>query len=376
MTLRHLAFPLAVGLLCSGSLGAQPLSPSPELEAAIDGNVTRLDIRIPMDTTGRSAPLLWTDEMSQLGRTYFRLHVGSAGAPFPDGAELRLLQNSGDVSRIDLSTLGETGAWSDLIIGGRVRLAVSSVLPAPGAVLVIDQMQTEAQGIALYSTWGPNEILPVHAPQVPAVVASVASSVAFLSYIEGGRSRSCTGFLIAPDTLLTNQHCIRSAEACASMRAVFGYEFAPDGQLAMGPQSACTGFQPEFSDFSTDVTVVRIAPPPGDSFPPVDLSALDSEPPTGPLFIVQHPTAQPKQISITNCGWLEWPVPGRAPDTDFTHTCDTAKGSSGAPVFDIDGRLVGIHHFGFRDLDNDLWTENRAVRIGLIAAWLSAVGLP
>ncbi|MES2666515.1 MAG: serine protease [Pseudomonadota bacterium] len=379
-----------MGLFPLGNAGAQPLPPAPLppnpvpeaplLEAAIDGNVTALDIRVPMDAPGRRPPLLWSDEMSQLGTTYFRLHVGPSGVPFPAGAELRLISGAGDVSRINLASLGADGAWSDLILGGRVRLAVLSPQPAPGAVLRIDRMQAEAKGVTLYSTWGDNEILPVHDPQVPQVVGAVASSVAFLSFIEGGRSRSCTGFLISADTLLTNEHCIRSAGACASMRAVFGYEFAPDGRLAMGPQSACAGFEPALSDFATDVTVIRLVPPPGDGYRPVALPAPAGDPPErppeGPLFIVQHPTAQPKQVSITNCGWRDWPVAGRAADSDFTHTCDTARGSSGAPVFDLAGRLVGIHHFGFRDTDSTVWTENRAVRIGPVARWLSQQGLP
>ena len=62
-------------------------------------------------------------------------------------------------------------------------------------------------------------------------------------------------------------------------------------------------------------------------------------------------------------------VDGRAPQSDFTHTCDTAGGSSGAPVFNLEGQLVGVHHFGFADDVDGLWTENRSVHGDLIAAW-------
>jgi hypothetical protein len=64
-------------------------------------------------------------------------------------------------------------------------------------------------------------------------------------------------------------------------------------------------------------------------------------------------------------------APGRGIGTDFTHTCDSAGGSSGAPVFDAEGHLVGLHHYGFAEAQVQEWTENRAVRLERIRNWVA-----
>ena len=82
-----------------------------------------------------------------------------------------------------------------------------------------------------------------------------------------------------------------------------------------------------------------------------------------------------KQITL-HCALQGWPVKGwtsTAPAVDFTHDCDSEGGSSGAPVFDAAGRIVGLHHYGHnvdpatcRDTD----AVNKAVRIDQIIDFL------
>ncbi len=46
----------------------------------------------------------------------------------------------------------------------------------------------------------------------------------------------------------------------------------------------------------------------------------------------------------------------------FTHSCDTAGGSSGAPIFDQDHRLIGMHHMGYMLNDDGTCDgENKAI---------------
>jgi hypothetical protein len=66
------------------------------------------------------------------------------------------------------------------------------------------------------------------------------------------------------------------------------------------------------------------------------------------IKLIHHPLALEKQISECNINdlsyssWME-----NKPGVDFTHKCDTQGGSSGAPVFNSQGQLIGIHHRGF-----------------------------
>jgi hypothetical protein len=76
---------------------------------------------------------------------------------------------------------------------------------------------------------------------------------------------------------------------------------------------------------------------------------------------VQQPGGQPKQISKIKYTAKAVPVNGRASETDFTHTCDTVGSSSGSPVFNEAGQVVGLHHYGFGS--GGEWNENRAIRI-------------
>ena len=80
---------------------------------------------------------------------------------------------------------------------------------------------------------------------------------------------------------------------------------------------------------------------------PINLNPLASN---TPLKIVHHPAADRKMITIAGChveqvDFESWQK--HIPKTDFTHKCDTEKGSSGGPVFNANNELVGLHHRGF-----------------------------
>ena len=60
------------------------------------------------------------------------------------------------------------------------------------------------------------------------------------------------------------------------------------------------------------------------------------------------------------------------PDVTFTHDCDTEHGSSGAPVFDQRGNLIGLHHRGHElDATGQCDMKNKAIWINRILADLA-----
>ncbi len=353
--------------LCAA--GAAIAQEAPVLEAFVDGRIEDRNIWIDKSQWLGDRGSVWFDEISLAGADYIRLLLRTEGAPFPDDARLVIFGAMDQSLEIGLATLPEAGQWTPLLPFGRARLALvsDSTLPDTGA-LVIESIAIQSTKLARYSTYGENQLTPINNPEVPAELQALGPPVALLSFVEGGFARTCSGFLIEPDQLMTNEHCIRDQETCASMTAVFGYEYDQNGRLGIGAQASCAGVETLRINEALDVSVVSLDRPMDDVYGQVEILPTDTEPEM-PIVVVQHPGSQPKQISVLDCAAGEIRVAGRGDATDFTHTCDTSGGSSGAPVFDRQGRLVGLHHFGFQD--GDAWDSNRAVHVDLIADWLN-----
>jgi hypothetical protein len=83
--------------------------------------------------------------------------------------------------------------------------------------------------------------------------------------------------------------------------------------------------------------------------------------------LIHHPRGQLKHLTQKDCvvdspdhpSWFD-----RKAGMDFTHRCDSEGGSSGAPLFDRDGFVVGVHHAGYGlDANGQCDQRNKAVKI-------------
>lgn len=156
-----------------------------------------------------------------------------------------------------------------------------------------------------------------------------------------GRKTNCTGFLIAPNLMMTNWHCISQPWQLDTAVAVFGYEAAP----AMVETHPFTKI--EAMNEQLDFSILRLAHTPSSRWPVARLDLTSVQNDQG-LVLIQHPSDQHKVISRVGCAVLAATDTDRPQNAnDFSHLCDADGGSSGSPtISETTGRVVGLHYGG------------------------------
>ncbi|MBM4281745.1 MAG: trypsin-like serine protease [Deltaproteobacteria bacterium] len=179
-----------------------------------------------------------------------------------------------------------------------------------------------------------------------------ANAVAYLDLPAAG-SR-CTGFLIAPDVLMTNEHCIPDARAAMGARALFRYETGSANVAAFD----CSTFLG--NDAGLDFALLQCAGRPGGTFGVV--SVEHRAPRRNEPVYVLHQNCD--HHADASCAPTKKLSPGRvrAVGTETGHDADTLGGSSGSPLFSRDTHaVIGLHHVGVGGTGNGRGTVNRAV---------------
>lgn len=188
-----------------------------------------------------------------------------------------------------------------------------------------------------------------------------------------------TGFLVAPDLVMTNYHVVEPVIAAGgpagSIRLRFDYKRLADGAslhegtiFDVDPSRWLVDHSPydpvdlqpspkpgEAATDKLDYALLGVRSRPGDS--PIGGKADQDAPPRGwieisstqhdfrsrpALFIVQHPLGQPLKLALDTQAVVE--VNGNG--TRVRYRTNTEPGSSGSPVFDQNWRLVALHHSG------------------------------
>jgi V8-like Glu-specific endopeptidase len=195
---------------------------------------------------------------------------------------------------------------------------------------------------------------------------------------DGSRnSWCCSGVMIGRDLYLTNWHC-------AGPGQLWDGEVKSNAiiDLAWDNGSARRQFKVVdvvAKDPARDFAILRIAPANGAdaairSVYPVPISTEPLRTGQG-VMMIHHAQCSAKLISdnciIDNADRHAWTDPRGTTGvkSEITHTCDTEPGASGAPIFDLQGRLVALHHLGFQKASGPLCQAdfvNKAVKIGAI----------
>jgi hypothetical protein len=203
-----------------------------------------------------------------------------------------------------------------------------------------------------------------------------------------------TGFLVGPGLVLTNYHVvepvIQGANAVQEISCLFDFKMSEDGtRVGSGISGAVRELvchspydQEDLSRSGTlpnadnlDYALLRLSRELGNEPLSSRSTGLDSPkrgwlplksdalalPARSPLFIVQHPQRQPMKLALDT----EAVLGVNANGTRVQYRTNTDHGSSGAPCFNENWRLVALHHSG-----DPSWipTWNEGIPIWLIAA--------
>lgn len=158
----------------------------------------------------------------------------------------------------------------------------------------------------------------------------------------------CTGFRVGPyNRMLTNNHCVATAQDAADTEVWFNYQCAECDGYSVFRTTKVWLSQVIASDKTLDFTLFSVTD--FDQATKYGYLELDvRRPPVGErLYVPQHPGGEPARIAMTNCAVDDNDYQGYATDTDLSYYCDTAGGSSGSPVLSRDtDKVIALHHFG------------------------------
>lgn len=198
-----------------------------------------------------------------------------------------------------------------------------------------------------------------------------ASVVRLGTFTRKDQTFQATGFVIAPDLILTNHHVLHDEDS-APVKQVdiwFNYELDAasrprDVDRYEGDVGTIVG------DPDQDWAIVRSKKPFKAGYPA--LSLRPSKPVTAGdfVYIIQHPGGRPKKI-----GLLHNEVVSVTADR-VQYLTDTLPGSSGSPVCNELWQVVALHHRGVdEDSVSGSVRKNQGIHIDRVVEGLAAKGI-
>ena len=145
-----------------------------------------------------------------------------------------------------------------------------------------------------------------------------------------------TGFLVEGGYIYTNNHVIGSASIAQYTSIEFGYD---------NHHTPSVSYKLDHSDFVTskelDYTKVKVIDKDTHSLSSWGYLEISSEQPNpnDALIIIQHPKGRQKEIAFSDNQNSIW-------EHRLHYKVTTEPGSSGSPVFDMNWKVVALHHAG------------------------------
>jgi len=245
------------------------------------------------------------------------------------------------------------------------------VVVSPEPVEGFDPQVTEPEAL-LFS-----DDLTMPVGMIPNLISSLqclyarAAAVCLLRVENALGSFSGTGFRIGPDLVLTNEHVLFPEKVKAtSVQVDFGFDIDAAGTSL--PVVSLVGDPATIDrDRDDDWGVIRVAGMDA-GIPVIALAGAPAPNDGDRAFIVQHPDGRQRRLGFVRN------VITAVTDDRVQYLTDTQPGSSGAPVFDSQCRLIALHHRGgtpTQKTGKAPLTKNQGVRISRVYAALVAKGV-
>ncbi|WP_136444121.1 trypsin-like peptidase domain-containing protein [Pacificoceanicola onchidii] len=206
-----------------------------------------------------------------------------------------------------------------------------------GTVPVTDQQSL----VSLGSDLGPGFVPAKRYTRGP--VRTMADATGFLDVNHGRDVRSgCTAVLIAPTILMTNAHCVPQSGPDRAKSIVFQTGFEDPNRTRHVEYLRVDPMAIEYHPAPLDMALLRLIDG-SERVQPITFDIADPEPDES-LFIVGHPKARAKHVSMSPCFAANEPMDG----VTVLHDCNTHKGNSGSFIVSQERRdtVVGLHKRG------------------------------
>lgn len=273
--------------------------------------------------------------------------IQTAGAPFVATSTIvGFLASYGRIT-YENEALGQFLNTMKLRVGAQQQELIDKLLlkyqmmePIAPSPELGDWQATDTSETVLEKIFGESTLRPI---AFLARGLQASRSVAYVSIKSGIEGWSGTGFMIAPNLVMTNHHVVSEPAVLPGVELRFNYQQDFLGRdLETSDYKAVAGGLFRASK-PLDYAIFEVSGEPGKPDAWGSLSLQRNGPGTGArINIIQHPGGQPKQISMQN-NLVEY-IGGNV----LQYVTSTLPGSSGSPIFNDSWEVVGLHHAGGR----------------------------
>jgi len=315
----------------------------------MDGVVDHLTHNILVDEN-YAGNGLWILDIDRVGSEFMKFKFSSPSAHQTVFTVTLLSSADGSIIQ-SFDTEKQVDAWSSTIFTDKVRIEIRTEY-TESQELYLSVAYTNAEKKNPLSIIEPDERELYSAYDDVSEVKNISMSVVLISLIKNNKPARCSGVYIGEGAVVSNYHCLSTQDECLSADIIFDYKSRVDGSLYPYRSFNCISVLDQ--DPIRDYVVLNIGK--NDVLLTRTLEISDQTPKVGdPLIMLHHAGGEIMQVSKIDC-WL-----ASYSDHLFGHTCDSLEGSSGAPIFNSNFELVGIHSL-MVDSESRQWsTQNRAL---------------